>query len=149
MLRPSDGKNPVETQNDEYTLNTSTFDVTKYDEIFDLLVANGQVEVPNGLKISPLGLCKKRGFCKYHNFLGQKTSDCVLFKDLVQRGLNEGRLKFGDKTKLQMQVDVDSLKDVDAMYAEVASCNVVEAIANGVEKLSVEAKDNVAECQMV
>ena len=67
----------------------------------------------------------------------------------MQRALNEDRLKFGDKTMPQMQVDVDPLKDVDAMYTEVASCNVVEAIVYAAEKLSVEAKVDVVECQMV
>jgi len=71
--------------------------------------------MPNGLKIPPLEQRKKIEFCKYHNFLGHKTSHCILFKDLVQRGLNEGMLKFGDKTKPKMQVDVDPLKDVDTM----------------------------------
>jgi len=37
-----------------------------------------------------------------------------------------------------MQVDIDPLKDVDAMYAEVASCNIVEAIADTVEKDVIE-----------
>jgi len=54
MLRPSDGRCPVKTQNDKYTPKTYTFDVTKCDEIFDLLVIDGQVAVPNGLKIPPL-----------------------------------------------------------------------------------------------
>jgi len=66
----------------------------------------------------------------------------------VQRALNEGRLKFGDKTKPQMQLDLDPLKDVDAMYTEVASCNVVEAIADAVGKLYVEAEDDVVKRQM-
>jgi len=35
------------------------------------------------------------------------------------------------------------------MYTEVASCNVVEVIADDVKELSVEEKDDVAECQMV
>jgi len=48
-----------------------------------------------------------------------------------------------------MQVDGDPLKAVDAMYTQIASCNVVEAIADAIEKLSIEAKDDVAECQMV
>ncbi|AES96971.2 hypothetical protein MTR_5g043720 [Medicago truncatula] len=94
LLRPSDGRNPIETQNDKYTPKTYMFDL----------------------------LMVKR-------------------RDLVQRALSEGRLKFGDKTKPQMQVDVDPLKDVNAMYTEVASCNVVEAIADTVEKLYVEAED--------
>jgi len=35
------------------------------------------------------------------------------------------------------------------MYTDVASYNVVEVIADAVEKLSLEAKDDVAECKMV
>ncbi|KEH22346.1 hypothetical protein MTR_7g444810 [Medicago truncatula] len=72
VLRLSDGKNPIETQNDKYTPKTYTFDVIKCDEIFYLLVVDGQVAVPNGLKIPPLEQLKKRGFCKYHDFLGHK-----------------------------------------------------------------------------
>jgi len=70
--------------------------------------------------------------------LGHKTSHYVLFRDLVQRAMNEGRLKFGDKTKPKMQVDVDPLKDVDAMYTKVASCNMVEAIVDVVDKDVIE-----------
>lgn len=69
-----------------------TFDVSKCDEIFDLLVKDGQIIVPQGLKDPPLEQNKKRGFCKFHNFLGHKTSYCVLFGDLVKKALNEGRL---------------------------------------------------------
>jgi len=58
-LRPSKRKNLVETQNDRYTPKIYTFDVTKCDEIFDLLVVDGKVAVPNGLKISPLEQRKK------------------------------------------------------------------------------------------
>ena len=131
-MRSSNGKNPLETKNEKYVPKTYTFDVTKCDEIFDLLVVDGQVVVPTGLKIPPLDQHKKRGFCKFHNFLGHKTSQCGLFRDLVQKSLNEGRLKFGDKSKPHMQVDVDPLKAVDAMYLEIADCNVVEAITDAV-----------------
>jgi len=79
------------------------------------------VAVPNSLKIPPLEQRKKIEYCKYHNFLGHQTSHFVLFKDLVQIGLYEGRMRFGDKAKPQMLVDGDPLKDVDAMYTEVES----------------------------
>ena len=46
-------------------------------------------------------------------------------------------------------MNVDPLKVVDAIYIEIANCNVVEAIIEAVEKLSVEANADVAECQMV
>jgi len=125
------------------------FDVTKCDEIYDLLVTDGQVVAPKDLKIPPLEQRKKRGFCKYHNYLGYNTSRCSLFRDLVQKGLNEGRLKFGDKPKPKMQVDYDPLKDASMMYTNITSCNMVEVIVDVVENLSIEAEADVAECQMV
>ena len=111
QLRPFDGNNPVETSNERYVPKIYTFDVTKCDEIYDLLAVDGQVVAPKDVKIPPLEQRQKRGFCKYHNFLGHNTSRCSLFKDLVQKSLNEGRLKFGNKPKPEMQVDSDPLKD--------------------------------------
>ena len=78
-LRPSDGNNPVETSNERYPM-TYTFDVTKCDEIYDLLVAYGQVVVPKDVKIPPLEQRQKRGFSKYHKFLGHNTSRCSLLR---------------------------------------------------------------------
>jgi hypothetical protein len=77
--------------------------------IFDFLVTNGQIVVPKGVKVPQIDLRKKIGYCKYHNFLGHRTSQCVLLRDLVQKALNEGRLKFGEKPKA-MKVDVDPLQ---------------------------------------
>ena len=88
-LRPSDGNNPIEPSNEIYVQKTYTFDVTKCDEIYDLLVAKDQVVVPKDLKIPSLEQRQKRGFCKYHNILGHNTSCCSLFWDLVQKGLND------------------------------------------------------------
>jgi len=48
-----------------------------------------------------------------------------------------------------MKVDVDPRKAADAMYTEVANCNVVRAIIDVVEMLFVEAKVDVVECKMV
>jgi len=38
LLRPSNGKNPEEPKNDKYPPKRYTFDVSKCDEIFDLLL---------------------------------------------------------------------------------------------------------------
>ncbi|XP_058784624.1 uncharacterized protein LOC131659452 [Vicia villosa] len=100
MITPSNGKNPVETEkNDKFPKKTYTFDVTKCDEIFDLLVKDGQMVLPPNIKIPPLEQWKKRGYCKYDNFLGHKTSQCFIFRDLIQNAIKEGRLKFADKGK--------------------------------------------------
>ena len=74
VLRPSDGKNPVETQNDRYSPKAYTFDVTKCDEIFDLLVADGQVAVPNNLKVPPLKQRKKRGYGNQQKAIFEKPN---------------------------------------------------------------------------
>ena len=44
----------------------------------------------------------------------------------MQKALNEGRLKFGDKLKQPMQVDTDPLKKEYSMYLEIAGMNMME-----------------------
>ncbi|KAK2450508.1 hypothetical protein QL285_009621 [Trifolium repens] len=51
MLKPSNGNNPVEPKNDRFVSKTYTFDITKCDEIFDLLVTDGQIIVPKVLSL--------------------------------------------------------------------------------------------------
>jgi len=99
LLKPSNRKNPEEPKNDRFVSKTYTFDVTKYDEIFDLLVNEGIMIVPNGLKLPPLEQRQKRGYFKFHGNFGHNTSRCVVFRDSVQKALDEGRLKFADRPK--------------------------------------------------
>lgn len=82
--------------------------MTKCNDIFDLLVAYGKILVPQGAKVSPLEQRKKIDFCKYHNLLRHKTSQCFIFKDLVQSALKCGGLNF-TKSKVHMKIDYDPL----------------------------------------
>jgi hypothetical protein len=82
--------------------------------------------VPKGLKLPPLEQRQKRGYCKFHGNFDHNMSRCVLFRDSMQKALAEGRMKFGDKPKQPMQVDVDPLKKADSMYLEIAGMNMVE-----------------------
>src|SRR3954465_1880263 len=67
LLTPSNGKNPVENdKNDKFPKKIYTFDVTKCDEIFDLLVKDCHMIMPPNSKVPPLEQRKKRGFFKYH-----------------------------------------------------------------------------------
>jgi hypothetical protein len=68
---------------------------------------------------------------------------------LVQKALNEGRLNFGDKSKPQMQIDVDPLNVSNAMYAEHVDCIMVDVVIDVVKDLIVEANTNVVDCQVV
>jgi len=126
LLKPSNGKNPEEPKNEKFVSKPYTFDVTKCDEIFDLSVKEGIMIVSNGLKLPPLEQRQKRGYCKFHGNFGHDTSLCVVFRDSVQKALNKGSLKFGDKPNQPMQVDTDPLKKTDSMYLEIAGMNMVE-----------------------
>lgn len=101
--------------------------MTKCNEIFDSLVKDGQIIVPLGAKMSSLEQRKKRGFCKYHNFLGHKTSQYFLFRDLMHNAIKDRRLKFGDKGKSQMKIDSNPLQVTDAHYTEPTDVNMIEA----------------------
>jgi hypothetical protein len=57
-----------------------------------------------------------------------KTSQCVLFRDLVQKALNEGRLKFDEKSKPPMKVDTDPLQVAETSFAEPYEFMMVEAM---------------------
>jgi len=78
---------------------------------------------------------KKRGFCKFHGYLGHNTSCYVSFRDSVQNALDERRLKFGDKSNKLMQIDADPLKQGDSMYVEIADVNVIETAESVAESL--------------
>ena len=101
--------------------------MSKFDEIFDVLVSDGQIIVPLDSKNPPLEHKQKRGFCKYHNFLGYNTSQCFLFRDLIQKALKDGRFKFDEKPKSSMKVDSDPLHVVDAHFVEPLEVLMVEA----------------------
>ncbi|XP_050897605.1 classical arabinogalactan protein 9-like [Lathyrus oleraceus] len=54
-------------------------------------------------------------------------------KDLVQKALKEGRVQFGERTK--MQVDSDPLKVEEALYSEPLECRMVETTDGLMESL--------------
>jgi len=62
------GRTLLNPKNDKFVAKTYTFDITKCNEIFDLLVADGQIIVLKNLKTPPLEQLKRRGFFKFHNF---------------------------------------------------------------------------------
>ena len=79
--------------------------------------------VPPGTKIPPLEQRQKKGFCKYHNYLGHNTSNCYLFRDLVQKAIQEGRLKFAGR---RMKIDDDPLHQEEALFVEPVEIKMVE-----------------------
>jgi hypothetical protein len=57
----------------------------------------------------------------------------------VQKALEEGRLKFGDKSRQSIHVDANPLKTIDTLYVDVAYINMVEVS----EEIIVETLSNL------
>ncbi|XP_050895910.1 uncharacterized protein LOC127102601 [Lathyrus oleraceus] len=125
-LLPAQGKNPVEN-NPKFPSRTYTFDVSKCEEIFYLLVKDGKMVVPPSTKIPPLEQRQKIG-------------------DLVQKAIQEGRLKF---TGRKMKIDVDPLHQEEALFVEPVEINMVEITeydeANMLEKTGESPNADIAE----
>lgn len=84
---------------------------------FDILVFDGEIVIPKGFKILPLEQRKKKKvFCKFHNFLGHKTCQCMLFRDLVQNTLKDEILKYTDKQKPRLEKEYDPKVDKALLF---------------------------------
>jgi hypothetical protein len=78
-----------------------TFNVGKYDKIFDELLKNGNIKINHTVPFADELKC--RAYCKWHNSFSHATNDCNVFRRQIQSAaINEGRLKFQE-----MQVDTE------------------------------------------
>jgi len=75
-----------------------TFDVSKYDHIFDELNRLRYIKLSHA--ITPLEELKQHAYCKWHSSFTHATNDCKVFWRQIQSVVNEGRLIIP-----QMQVD--------------------------------------------
>jgi hypothetical protein len=77
-----------------------TFNVGKYDKIFDELLKNGNIKINHTVPFADE--LKHRAYCKWHNLFSHATNDCNVFHRQIQSAINEGRLKFQE-----IQVDTE------------------------------------------
>ena len=82
-----------------------TFDVSKCDRIFDMLLQNKLIRVRGGHVIPPPEELGRRAYCKWHNSFSHATNDCNMFRRQVQSAINEGRLTFTEGSKMKLDSD--------------------------------------------
>jgi hypothetical protein len=96
------GKEPL-TMNQRWikqTKGTYDFDVTKADKIFEFLVKEGRIKLPEGHSmLRPDGVKEKR-YCGFHDRNSHSINDCRVFRMRIQKAIQEGHLKFDTKMKL-------------------------------------------------
>ena len=82
----------------------NSFDVTKADKIFDVLLKDKKFSLSDNHKIPSFEKRKGKRYSKFHNAFGHWTDSCLRFRDMVQKAIDKRSLKFEDKP---MQVDID------------------------------------------
>jgi hypothetical protein len=83
-----------------------TFDITKADKIFDLLLQEGQIKLSPNHVIPSAEELKKILYCKWHNATSHSTNECKVFRQRLQLAIESGRIKFGNsKTQKLMKID--------------------------------------------
>jgi hypothetical protein len=96
------GKEPL-TVNQRWikqTKGTYDFDVTKADKLFEFLVKEGRINLPEGHSmLRPDGVKEKR-YCGFHDRNSHSINDCRVFRMRIQKAIQEGHLKFDNKMKL-------------------------------------------------
>jgi hypothetical protein len=82
-----------------------TFDVTKCDRLFNMLVQGGVIRLKEGHIIPTVELISKRKYGKWHDSYSHMTNRCNYFHRQVQSALNDGRLTLGDGGKMRLDID--------------------------------------------
>ncbi|KAK1646689.1 hypothetical protein QYE76_064494 [Lolium multiflorum] len=86
------------------------FDVSKAEQIFDLLLKEKQLKLPEGHKIPTAQEMNKRPYCKWHHTFTHTTNDCKVLRAQIQMAIESGRLTFG---QFAMKVDMRPFPDVN------------------------------------
>jgi hypothetical protein len=79
---------------------TYDFDVTKADKLFEFLVKEGRIKLPEGHSMLRLDGVKEKRYCGFHDRNSHSINDCRVFRMRIQKAIQEGHLKFDNKMKL-------------------------------------------------
>jgi hypothetical protein len=76
------------------------FDVTKADKLFEFLVKEGRIKLPEGHSmLQPKGV-KDKKYCGFHDRNSHSINECRVFRARIQKATQERHLKFDNKMKL-------------------------------------------------
>jgi hypothetical protein len=66
------------------------FDVSKVEQIFDLLLKEKQLKFPEGYKPPTAQELKGRSYCKWHDSFTHRTSECMELRWQIQSAIEQG-----------------------------------------------------------
>jgi hypothetical protein len=79
---------------------TYDFDVTKADKLFEFLVKEGRIKLPEGHSMLRPDGVKDKKYCGFHDRNSHSNNECGVFRARIQKAIQEGHLKFDNKMKL-------------------------------------------------
>jgi hypothetical protein len=79
---------------------TYDFDVTKADKLFEFLVKEGRIKLPEGHSMLRPDGVKENRYCGFHDRNSHSINECRVFRMRIQKAIQEGHLKFDNKMKL-------------------------------------------------
>ncbi|KAK1670504.1 hypothetical protein QYE76_058663 [Lolium multiflorum] len=96
------------------------FDVTKTEQIFDLLLAEKHIKIPEGHKFPTVQELNGKPYCKWHNTFTHTTNDCRVWRQQIQVAIENGRLIFN---QYAMKVDTHPFPAVNMVeFAHLRGC---------------------------
>jgi hypothetical protein len=66
------------------------FDVSKVEQIFDLLLKEKKLKLPEGCKLPTAQELQWRSYCKWHHSFTHNTSDCKELRRRIQSAIEQG-----------------------------------------------------------
>jgi hypothetical protein len=82
-----------------------TFDVSKCDKLFDVLLQNKVIRLKGGHVIPTAEQLARKKYCKWHNSFSHTTNKCNYFCQQIQSALNDDHLTFGESSQMKLDVD--------------------------------------------
>jgi hypothetical protein len=86
------------------------FDVSKVEQIFDLLLKEKQLKLSEGCKFPTAQELQGRSYCKWHHSFTHNTSDCKELHRQILSAIEQGRLILG---QYAMKVDTQPFPSVN------------------------------------
>jgi hypothetical protein len=96
-----------------------TFDVSKCDRLFDLLLQGGVIRLTKGHVIPSANILAKKTYCKWHDSYTHTTNECNYFRRQVQLAIKDGRLTLGDVDKMKLDTDPFPVSMVELKHKKI------------------------------
>jgi hypothetical protein len=85
------GKEPltVNQRSIKQTKGTYDFDVTKVDKLFDFLVKEGRIKLPEGHSMLRPDGVKDKKYCGFHDRNSHSINECRVFRVRIQKAIQK------------------------------------------------------------